>query len=129
MCEFHAVINLFLFFNRKSQKHVLSKTVDLRLGKSIDHLRLMKGLVRKDGPVPDEQHIRGLKEFTRKTIKRFSHTKEKEELRQYVYDHPVVGSTFGLGMPILILELISRGLRNSPDNCNQISYQESRKKK
>jgi hypothetical protein len=60
-------------------KPALSETVDLRL-KNTDHLRLTKVVMRRDGAVPDEQHVKGLKEFGRRIIKRFSHTREKEKL-------------------------------------------------
>jgi hypothetical protein len=63
-------------------KHVLSETMDLRLKKSIDHLRLMKVVMRRDRPVRYKQHVKGLKAFAQRTIKRFSHTREKEKLQQ-----------------------------------------------
>jgi hypothetical protein len=84
----------------------------LKLEKSTDHLQSTKAIVRSDGPVPDEQHVKGLKEFARKTIKRFLHTREKETLRRYVDDRFVIGNTFALGMPMSILEVISQGIED-----------------
>jgi hypothetical protein len=92
-------------------KTVLSETVNLRLKKSIDHLRLTKMVMRRDGPVPDEQHVKGVKEFARRTIKRFSHASEKEKLQQYVAGHFAIGDAFALGIPMSVLELISSGIR------------------
>jgi hypothetical protein len=63
-------------------KPVLPETVGLKLKNSIDHLQLRRAVVRRDGPVPDEQHVKGLKKFSWRAIKRFSHAREKEELRQ-----------------------------------------------
>jgi hypothetical protein len=79
-----------------TEKPILAETVDLKLKKSIDTLQLTKVVVRMDGPVPDEQQVKGLKEFARRTIKRFSHTREKEKLKQYVGEHFVIGDTFAL---------------------------------
>jgi hypothetical protein len=90
---------------------VLSEIVDLRLGESINHLHLTKAVVRRGGFVPDEQHIRGLKEFARRTIESFSHTREKEKLRRYVDDYFVIGHTFALGTLMLTLQLVSRGIK------------------
>jgi hypothetical protein len=66
---------------------------------------------RAIGPVPDEQHVKGLKEFARSTIKRFSHTREKEKHRRYVDGHFVIGDVFALGRPMSIPELISLGIK------------------
>jgi hypothetical protein len=52
-----------------TEKPVLSETMDLKLTKSIDHLQLTKVVVRRDGPVPDEQYVKGLKEFAQRTVK------------------------------------------------------------
>jgi hypothetical protein len=103
----------FAMMNREgiTERPLLADTVNLKLRKSIDDLELTKLIVTRDGPVPDEQHIRGLKEFARRTIKRFSHTKEKEKLTRYVENHFVIGETFALGMPMSILALISRGIQ------------------
>jgi hypothetical protein len=87
-------------------KRVLSETVDLRLKKDIDHLRLTKVVMRRDGPIPDEQHVKGLNEFARRTNKRFSHTREKEKLQQCVAERFVIGDIFALGISIYVLELI-----------------------
>jgi hypothetical protein len=92
-------------------KPILSETVGLKLKKSIDHLQLRRAVVRRDGPGPDEQHVKGLKKFARRTIKRFSHTKEKEKLRQYVDDHFAIGDVFALGISMSILELISLAIK------------------
>jgi hypothetical protein len=92
-------------------KPVLPDTVDLKIQKSIDHLQFRKTILRRDGAVPDEQHVKGLKEFARRTIKRFSHTRQKEKLKQYVEEHFVIGDTFALGIPMSVLELISSGIR------------------
>jgi hypothetical protein len=94
-----------------TEKPVLADTVNVKLRKSIDDLEVTKLIVTRDGHVPDEQHIKGLKEFARRTIKRFSHTKEKEKLMQYVENHFVIGETFGLRMPKSILALISREIQ------------------
>jgi hypothetical protein len=67
-----------------TEKPVLAETVDLKLMKSVDHLQLTKVVVTRDGSVPHEQHVKGLKEFARRTIKRFYHAKEKEKLTKYV---------------------------------------------
>jgi hypothetical protein len=77
-------------------------------------------IVRRDGSVPDEQHVKGLKEFARRTIKRFSHRREKEELRQYMDDHVAIGNVLALGMPTSILELISLGIKEFPKKDNKI---------
>jgi hypothetical protein len=68
-------------------------------------------VTRRDGAVPDEQHVKGLKKFARRTIKRFSHTREKEKLQQYVADHFVIDDTFALGIPMSVLEPISVGIK------------------
>jgi hypothetical protein len=86
-----------------TEKPILSETMDLKLKKSIDHLQLTNVVVRRNGPVPDEQHVKDLKEFTLRTVKRFSHTREKEKLRGYVDDHFVIGDAFALGMSMSIL--------------------------
>jgi hypothetical protein len=96
---------------RNHREPILAETVDLKLKKSIDTLQLTKVVVRRDGPVPDEQQVKGLKEFARSTMKQFSHTREKEKLKQYVYGHFVIGDTFALGISMSILALISLGIQ------------------
>jgi hypothetical protein len=63
-----------------TEKPVMAEIVDLKLTKSVDNLQLTQVVVTRDRSVPDEQHIKGLKEFARRTIKRFSRTLEKEKL-------------------------------------------------
>jgi hypothetical protein len=50
-------------------KPVLPKTVGLRLKKCIDHVHFRRVVMRRDGPVPDGQPVKGLKEFARRIIK------------------------------------------------------------
>jgi hypothetical protein len=99
-----------------AEKPVLSETVDLKLKKRIDYLHLTRIVVRRDGSVPDEQHVKRLKEFARKTIKRFSHTREKEKPRRYVDNHFVIDHEFALGIPKSILELISLRIKEFSKN-------------
>jgi hypothetical protein len=91
-------------------KPILPETVDLVLSKSIEHIQLMKVVVRRHRPVPDERDVMGLKRLAWRPIKRFSHTREKERLEQYVDDRFVIGDTFALSIPMSILELISLGI-------------------
>jgi hypothetical protein len=81
--------------------------VDLKLKKGIDHLQFPKMVVRRDGRVADEQYVKGLKEFALRTIKRFSHIRDREKLRRYMDDHFLTGDAFALGISMSTLELTS----------------------
>jgi hypothetical protein len=79
----------------------------LALNASIDHLDFTQGVMERDAIALDEQHTRGLKTFAQKTIKRFSHAKDKQKISRYVDDHFVIGETFALGILLSVLKLIS----------------------
>jgi hypothetical protein len=82
--------------------------VGLKLWKKTDYLQSTNAIVGRGGPVPDEQHVGGFREFARKTIKRFSHTREKETPGQCADGRFVTRDIFALGMPMSILELVSQ---------------------
>jgi hypothetical protein len=52
-----------------------------------------------------------LKEVAVGNTKRFSRSKRKEEIRQFVEGNFVIGTEFALGLPISVLDLISDGIR------------------
>jgi hypothetical protein len=53
-----------------------------------------------------------LREVAVRNIKRFSHSKRKEEIRQFVEGSFVIGTEFALELPISVLDLISDGIRH-----------------
>jgi hypothetical protein len=63
----------------------------------------------------DQPGIMRLKDFSQKTIKGFSHAKDKEKINQYVDDHFAIRETFALGIPVSVFVLISRTIRGFSD--------------
>jgi hypothetical protein len=63
---------------------------------------------------PDDLRLQviRLKEVAVLNIRRFSHSKRKEEIRQFVEGNFVIGTEFALGLPISVLDLISDGIRH-----------------
>jgi hypothetical protein len=57
-------------------------------------------------------HVVHLKEVVVCNIKRFSHSKRKEEIREFIKGNFVIGTAFALGLPISALDLISDGIRH-----------------
>jgi hypothetical protein len=98
------------FLQGDPEKPTLSETAQLTLNAHIDHLDCTESITERDAVALDEQDTTGLKTFARKTIKTFSHAKDKEKIKQYVEDHFAIGETFALGIPVSVLELISSGI-------------------
>jgi hypothetical protein len=96
-----------------AEKPILSETAPLALGASIDHLDSLQNITERDAFARDEQIARGLKTFAQQTVERFCHAKDKEKIGRFVGDHFAVGEIFALGIPVSVLELISRRISES----------------
>jgi hypothetical protein len=57
-------------------------------------------------------HVIHLKDVIMRNIRRLSHSKKKEEIKQFVESHFVIGREFALGLPISVFNLISDGIRH-----------------
>jgi hypothetical protein len=68
--------------------------------------------VNRDAPVESLLHVIHLEDIAMRNIRRFSHSKKKEEIKQFVESHFVIGRGFVLGLPISVLDLISDGIRH-----------------
>jgi hypothetical protein len=68
--------------------------------------------VNRDAPVEPPLHVIHLKDFAMGNIRRLSHFKKKEEIKQLVESHFAIGREFALGLPISVLDLISDGIRH-----------------
>jgi hypothetical protein len=55
-------------------------------------------------------HIADMKDLAMQTIKRFSRSKMKDDIKAYVDKNFTMGSQFALGLPIAISGLISKGI-------------------
>jgi hypothetical protein len=64
--------------------------------------------------IPNESpaHIMFVKDFAVRNIRRFSGSRKKEEVREYVEENLFVGAEFALGLPMSVLGLISEGIRH-----------------
>jgi hypothetical protein len=64
--------------------------------------------------VPDDspQHITDLNDLAVRNIKRFSHSRKREEIRKYVDNNFVMSADFPLGLPISVFDLISGGIEH-----------------
>jgi hypothetical protein len=78
--------------------------MELKLRASINHLQVTQAIVTRSGIIRNEQCTMGLKKFARKTLKRFSHTRDKEKLRKYVDEHFALGNSFALERAVSISE-------------------------
>jgi hypothetical protein len=56
--------------------------------------------VNCDAPVESPLHMIHLKDIAMRNIRRFLHSKKKEEIKQFVESHFVIGREFALGLPI-----------------------------
>jgi hypothetical protein len=68
--------------------------------------------VNCDAPVEPPLHVIHLKDVAMRNIRRFSHFKKKEEIKQFVESHFAIRREFALGLPISVLDLISNGIRH-----------------
>jgi hypothetical protein len=68
--------------------------------------------VNRDTPVQSPLHVIHLKELAMRNIRRFLHSKNKEEIKQFVESHFAIGREFALGLSISVLDLISDGIRH-----------------
>jgi hypothetical protein len=68
--------------------------------------------VNRDASVESPLHVVHLKDVAMRNIRRFSHSKKKEELKQFVESHFAIGSESTFGLPISVLDLISDGIRH-----------------
>jgi hypothetical protein len=68
--------------------------------------------VNRDAPVKLPLHMVHLKDVAMRNIGRFSRSKKKEEIKQFVESHFAIGREFALGLPISVLDLISDGIKH-----------------
>jgi hypothetical protein len=68
--------------------------------------------MNRNPPDNSRLHLVHLKEVAVRNVKRFSHSKRKEEIRQFIKGSIVSGTEFALGLPISVLDLISDGIRH-----------------
>jgi hypothetical protein len=64
--------------------------------------------------IPNESpaYIMSVKNLAVRDIRRFSGSRKKEEIREYVEENLVVGAEFALGLTISVLGLISEGIEH-----------------
>jgi hypothetical protein len=57
-------------------------------------------------------YLTSLKNLAVKNIKRFSRSRNREEIKRYVEENFAFGSSFTLGLPISVLDMISSEIRH-----------------
>jgi hypothetical protein len=92
---------------RDAERQVLSDTAQLTLNASIDHLEVTRDITGRDAIAFEQQYATGLKSLEQRTIRRFSHAKDKEKIKGYVEQHFVISETFALRIPVSVLALMS----------------------
>jgi hypothetical protein len=68
--------------------------------------------LERQAPDPSPAHATYVKDLAVRNIKRFSGSRSKEEIGQYVEDNLVMSPDFALGLPISVFDLISRGIEH-----------------
>jgi hypothetical protein len=68
--------------------------------------------MNRHAPVESPLHAIDLNDVAMRNIRRFSHSKKKEEIRQFVENHFAIGQEFALGLPISVFDLISDRIRH-----------------
>jgi hypothetical protein len=86
-----------LFQHGNPEKSTLSDTIEFTLHGNIARLNFTQIVLRREMVELEDYHIMGPEIFSRKTIKRLSHTCDKKKLVQSLDDHSVIGNTFALG--------------------------------
>jgi hypothetical protein len=93
-----------------AERLILSDAAQLKLDASTDHLEVMRDITGRDAIDFDEQHATGLKTLAQRTIRRFSHVKDKEKIKRYVEEHFVIREIFALGILVWVLGLMFSGI-------------------